>query len=82
MPNLDVQPVAVRGQAASTLFNMTSAALVENAWRELQRRGLAVSASRETNWKWWAPEKSTEQVMHAAERRLRMDASGAIRACT
>jgi hypothetical protein len=56
-------------QAASTVFAMNSAALVENTSMDLQRRGLSSRATQEVDWKWWSAEQIPEQVLHSQEHR-------------
>ena len=53
-------------QAAQTLIFMSSAALVENGWRDLKRRGVEVTATREENWQWWSPNHTVEQVQEGS----------------
>ena len=31
----------------------SSAALMDNAWSELEKRGVRVTAEREPGWRWW-----------------------------
>ena len=40
----------------------SSAALVDNAWRDLERRGVKVTAKRESGWRWWRPSLNSMQV--------------------
>ena len=61
-------------QAAGTLFNVTSAALVNNAWWELQRRGVEVTATRQPNWTWWSSAEGGEQVQQQRDGRTRWHA--------
>jgi len=49
-------------QAARTTLFSTSAALVENAWRDLASRNVPVTAERERGWQWWSPQEAMVQV--------------------
>ena len=40
-----------------------SASLVDNAWKDLTRRGMAVTTTREPGWKWFPEDKYRTQVM-------------------
>ena len=44
-----------------TLFS-NSSSLVDNAWRDLERRGVPVTATRDSGWKWWSSQQATVQV--------------------
>ena len=33
----------------------SSTALMDNAWRDLEKRGVKVTAEREPGWRWWQP---------------------------
>ncbi len=48
-----------------------SSSLVDNAWRDLTRRGMTVTTTREPGWKWFPEEKYRTQVILKRVPRLR-----------
>ena len=49
-------------QAGRTAMFGLSAALVESAWRDLQRRGVPVTAWQQPGWKWFSQQNYAAQV--------------------
>ena len=48
-----------------------SASLVDNAWQDLQRRGMTVTTIREPGWKWFSEEQYRARVRRTAARAKR-----------
>ena len=42
-------------QDAQTVTFESSTALMDNAWRDFEKRGVKVTAMREPGWRWWRP---------------------------
>ena len=49
-------------QDAQTGTFESSTALMDNAWRDFERRGVKVTAEREPGWRWWQPGADPMQV--------------------